>query len=215
MNLRLKRLRYPQQNLAIRGVTLIEALVTIAVVGVLTAVAAPNVTKLGSKPLPDTANQIAGVLRSARARAIAQTSPIKIKPKNRQAVPNGTSTGGLNTQFEMMRASSTNAACNTDDAAVWKSDNTLSEDYLTFSKASAPADKKITLQVTTIDGVVLSQTTAWEICFNPRGMASTISTSTNNFTGNDVILTFQEGTNPSERRRVEIFPTGGIQIYDN
>jgi prepilin-type N-terminal cleavage/methylation domain-containing protein len=215
MNLRLRHLGHPQKNLAIRGVTLIEALITIAVVGVLAAVAAPNVTKVGSKPLPDTANTIAGVLRSARARAIAQTSPIKIKPKNRLAVPNGTSMGGLNTQFEMMKASSTNVACNNDDATLWKSDNTLSEDYLTFGKASDPVDKKITLQVTTVDTVVLTDTTSWEICFNPRGMVSTTSTSTNNFTGNDVILTFQEGTNPSVRRRIEVFPAGGIQIYEN
>jgi prepilin-type N-terminal cleavage/methylation domain-containing protein len=213
MNLRLRHLGHPQKNLAIRGVTLIEALVTISVVGVLAAVAAPNVTKVGSKPLPDTANTIAGVLRSARARAIAQTSPIKIKPKNRLAVPNGTSMGGLNTQFEMMKASSTNVACNTEIG--WVSDNTLSEDYLTFGKASDPADKKITLQVTTVDQVVLPETTGWEICFNPRGMVSTTSTSTNNFTGNNIVLTFQEGTNPSVRRRIEVFPAGGIQIYDN
>jgi prepilin-type N-terminal cleavage/methylation domain-containing protein len=213
MKLRLRHLGHPQKNLAIRGVTLIEALVTISVVGVLAAVAAPNVTKVGSKPLPDTANTIAGVLRSARARAIAQTSPIKIKPKNRLAVPNGTSMGGLNTQFEMMKASSTNVACNTEIG--WVSDNTLSEDYLTFGKASDPADKKITLQVTTVDQVVLPETTGWEICFNPRGMVSTTSTSTNNFTGNNIVLTFQEGTNPSVRRRIEVFPAGGIQIYDN
>jgi prepilin-type N-terminal cleavage/methylation domain-containing protein len=213
MKLRLRHLGHPQKNLAIRGVTLIEALVTISVVGVLAAVAAPNVTKVGSKPLPDTANTIAGVLRSARARAIAQTSPIKIKPKNRLAVPNGTSMGGLNTQFEMMKASSTNVACNTEIG--WVSDNTLSEDYLTFGKASDPADKKITLQVTTVDQVVLPETTGWEICFNPRGMVSTTSTSTNNFTGNNIVLTFQEGTNPSVRRRIEVFPAGGIQIYEN
>jgi hypothetical protein len=114
-----------------------------------------------------------------------------------------------------MKASSTNAACNTDDATVWKADNTLSEDYLTFGKASDPADKKITLQITTVDGSVLTEPTGWEICFNPRGMASTTITSVNNFVGNNVVLTFQEGTNTAARRRVEIFPAGGIQIYDN
>jgi Tfp pilus assembly protein FimT len=215
MNLRLRHLGHPQKNSTVRGVTLAEAMITIAVVGVLAAVAAPNVTKLGSKPLPDTANQIAGVFRSARARAIAQTSPIKIKPKNRLAVPNGVSNGGLNTQFEMMKATSTNATCNDDDPTMWKSDSTLSEDYLTFGKASDPADKKITLQIAKVDTNVLAEPTGWEICFNPRGMASTTSTSVNNFVGNAVVLTFQEGTNLTARRRVEIFPAGGIQIYDN
>lgn len=215
MNLRLRHLGHPQKNLTIRGVTLAEAMITIAVVGVLTAVTAPNVTKIGSKPLPDSANQIAGVFRSARARAIAQTSPIKIKPKNRLAVPNGVSTGGLNTQFEMMRATSTNVACNDDDPTKWKSDTTLSEDYLTFGKAKDSADKKITLQITRVDESVLTEPTGWEVCFNPRGMASTTITSVNNFVGSNVELTFQEGTDTAARRRVEIFPAGGIQIYDN
>lgn len=215
MHLRSRPLGHARRNLSIRGVTLIEALVTISVVGVLAAMAAPNVTKLGSKPLPDTANQVAGVLRSARARAIAQTSPIKIKPKNRQAVPNGTSTGGLNTQFEVMRATSTNAICNTEDTTVWRTDSTLSEDYLTFGKSSDSTDKKITLQVTRVDNTVLSNPTGWEICFNTRGMVSTTTTSTNNFVGNNIILTFQEGTDSSKRQRVEIFPAGGIQVYDN
>jgi prepilin-type N-terminal cleavage/methylation domain-containing protein len=220
MHLRLRPLGHPRRNLAIRGVTLIEALVTISVVGVLAAIAAPNVTKIGSKPLPDTANQVAGVFRSARARAIATTSPIKIKPKGRQAVPNGTSTGGLNTQFEVLRATSTNAICNTEDTTVWKPDKTLSEEYLTLGKASDSVDKKITLQATQVDPPTpatgfLSDPTGWEVCFNTRGMTSTTTTTTNNFVGNDVILTFQEGTDTTKRRRVEIFPAGGIQIYDN
>lgn len=65
---------------SLQGFTLIEAMVTIAMVGVLAAIAAPNVTRLGSKPLPDTANQVAGVFRAARTRAMAQTSPIKVRP---------------------------------------------------------------------------------------------------------------------------------------
>jgi Tfp pilus assembly protein FimT len=215
MHLRSRPLGHPRHNFAIRGVTLAEALVTIVIAGVLATIAAPNVTKLGSKPLPDTAKQVAGVFRSARARAIAQTSPIKIKPKNRQAVPNGVSSGGLNTQFEMLRATSTNAVCNTEDTTVWKTDNTLSEEYLTFGKANDPADKKITLQTTRVDNTILNVPTGWEICFNTRGMVSTSTTSTNNFVGNDVILTFQEGTDSSKQRRVEIFPAGGIQVYDN
>jgi prepilin-type N-terminal cleavage/methylation domain-containing protein len=205
MCLRSRSLGHPRQILPIRGVTLIEALVTISVVGVLATLAAPNVSRLGSKPLPDTANQAAGVFRSARAKAISQTSPIKIKPKNRLAVPNGTSTGGLNTQLEVWRTTKTTAVCNAE--TDWVKDSALTEEYLTFAKG-------VTLTSTQIDNAVISVPTGWEICFNTRGMASTTSTSTNNFVGNNVILTFQQASD-SKTQRVEIFPAGGIQVYDN
>jgi prepilin-type N-terminal cleavage/methylation domain-containing protein len=97
---------------SLQGFTLIEAMVTIAMVGVLAAIAAPNVTRLGSKPLPDTANQVAGVFRAARTRAMAQTSPIKVRPLGNVALANGKSDGGSNTQLEVLRSTSTNTVCN-------------------------------------------------------------------------------------------------------
>jgi type IV fimbrial biogenesis protein FimT len=194
--------------LPVQGVTLVEVLVTIVVVGVLAAVAAPNVTKLGSKPLPDTANQMAGVFRSARAKAIASTSPIRVRPKDRQAVLSGTSTGGLNTQFEVWRTTKTTANCHSDASAEgWVLDGTLSSEYLTLAKG-------IILQSTEVDGAILSVPTGWEVCFNTRGMASTTSTRTSDFVGNNVKLTFQQ-TSDNKTKSIEIFPAGGIQVYDN
>jgi prepilin-type N-terminal cleavage/methylation domain-containing protein len=189
------------QDTAVRGVTLIEALVTISIVGVLGAIAAPNVTQIGSKPLPDTANQIAGVFRSARARAIAQTSPIKVRPLGRTANVSGVSTGGSTTQLEMLRATSTNTTCNSE--AGWTADKTLSSDYLTFKSG-------VILQSAQVNSAVLAVPTGWEICFNTRGMASTTSTSTINFQGDDVILTLQQASD-SKTQKIEIFPAGGIQ----
>jgi len=205
-NRRLTFLRYFLRTQSVQGFTLIEALVTISVVGVLAAISASNVTKMGSKPLPDTSNKVAGVFRAARSSAIAQTSPIKIKPAQRLVNPDGTSTGGLNTEFEMWRANSTTATCNSETG--WTQDKkSLSKEYLTFAQG-------ITLQATQVDGTLLNVPTGWEVCFNTRGMASTTSTTTNNFVGNNVILTFQQASD-SATRRVEIFPAGGIQVYDN
>jgi Tfp pilus assembly protein FimT len=200
MHLR-RKLTGSLQDRAVRGVTLIEALVTISIVGVLGAVAAPNVTRMGSNPLPDTASQVSGVFRSARARAIAQTSPIKVRPLGRTANVSGTSTGGSNTQLEILRATSTNTTCNSE--AGWTADKTLSSDYLTFKNG-------VTLQSTQVNGATLAVTTGWEICFNTRGMASTTSTSTINFQGDDVVLTLQQASD-STTQTIEIFPAGGIQ----
>jgi prepilin-type N-terminal cleavage/methylation domain-containing protein len=214
-NRRLTFLRYFLRTQSVQGFTLIEALVTISVVGVLAAITAPNITKLGSKPLPDTANQVAGVFRAARSRAIAQTSPIKVRPLGNVLNSTGQSTGsGSNTQLEVLRATSTNTACNSETG--WTSDGTFSSEYLTFGQG-------ITSQTTTVDTVVTTadaatfpgpNSTSWQVCFNTRGVASTTSTSTTNFQGNNIVLTLRQASD-GKTQRVEIFPGGGIQVYDN
>jgi prepilin-type N-terminal cleavage/methylation domain-containing protein len=226
MHLRLRPLGHPRRNLAIRGVTLIEALVTISVVGILTAIAAPNVTKIGSKPLPDTVNQVAGLFRSARSKAIAQTIPIKIKPAGRLAVPNGTSTGGNNYQLEAWKPDGTvlisQMICNSEIG--WKLDSVITQQFssstqtnLTFPRfPQVSQGQEVTLQTTNIDSTVLPSPTSWELCFNGRGVASTTNVNTNIFQGNDMILTLQQTIgSATTTQRVEIFPAGGVQIYAN
>ncbi len=214
-NRRLAFLRSVLRAQSVQGFTLIEALVTISVVGILAVIAAPNVTALGSKPLPDTANQVAGVLRAARTRAIAQTSPIKVRPLGNILNSTGQSTGsGSNTQLEILRATSTNTACNSETG--WTSDGTFSADYLTFGKG-------VTSQATTVDTVITRadaaafpgpNSTSWQVCFNTRGVASTTSTSTTNFQGNNIVLTLRQASD-NAIKSVEIFPGGGIQVSDN
>jgi prepilin-type N-terminal cleavage/methylation domain-containing protein len=214
-NITIKSLSRSRKTQQIQGTTLAEVLVAIVIVGVLGAIAAPNVFSMGSKPLPDTVSQIAGVLRSARSKAIAQTSPIKVRPLGNILNSTGQSTGsGSNTQLEILRATSTNAACNSETG--WTSDETFSSDYLTLGKG-------ITSQTTMVDNVVTRadaaafpgpNSTSWQVCFNTRGVASTTSTSTTNFQGNNIILTLQQASD-GKTQRVEIFPGGGIQIYDN
>jgi prepilin-type N-terminal cleavage/methylation domain-containing protein len=208
----------------IQGTTLAEVLVAIVVIGVLAAIAAPNVFSQGSKPLPDTVNQVAGVLRQARSMAIAQTSPIKVRSRGNVLTTDGKSNGGSRTQLEILRATSTNTACNSETG--WRPDGTkpdgtvgpatLSLDYLTFATGITPRQ-------TTINGVITQNTvqippiddaTAWQICFNTRGTASTTKTSTTNFQGDDVILTFQQAS-PAKTQALEIFPTGVIQVNGN
>jgi type II secretory pathway pseudopilin PulG len=214
-NISIKSLRHSRKTQQIQGTTLAEIMAAIVIIGVLGAIAAPNVFSQGSKPLPDTVNQVAGVFRAARSRAIAQTSPIKVRPLGNILNSTGQSTGsGSNTQLEILRATSTNTVCNSETG--WTSDGTLSSDYLTFGKG-------ITSQATTVDNVVTTadaaafpgpNSTSWQVCFNTRGVASTTSTSTTNFQGNDIVLTLRRASD-GKTQRVEIFPGGGIQVYDN
>jgi prepilin-type N-terminal cleavage/methylation domain-containing protein len=212
----IKLLNHSRKTRQIQGTTLAEVLVAIVIVGVLGAIAAPNVFSQGSKPLPDTVNQIAGVLRQARSMAIAQTSPIKVRPRGNVLTSDGKSNGGSITQLEILRATSSNTACNSE--VGWTSDNTLSSDYLTFGTGITP-------KRTTVNGVVTINdaapppdqgptATAWQICFNTRGIASTTSTSTTNFQGDNVVLTFQQASS-IKTLALEIFPSGGIQVNGN
>ena len=213
-NAAIKILGRSRKNRQIKGTTLIEALVAIVIVGVLAAIAAPSVFSQGSKPLPDTVNQVAGVLKSARAMAIAQTSPIKVRPLGNVLDAAGKSNGGSSTQLEILRATSTNTVCNSETG--WTVDGTLTSEYLMFGRG-------IALGVATINGITTKNTvnptqppdaTAWQVCFNTRGVASTTTASTMNFQGDDVILTFQQAS-PSKTQTLEIFPSGGIQVNDN
>jgi prepilin-type N-terminal cleavage/methylation domain-containing protein len=79
-----------------QGFTLIEALVTIAIIGVLAAMTAPMFSGY-NKPLQNATNQVAGVFKQARMRAIATTNAFRITPRadNRgfnveRAIRNGT-----------------------------------------------------------------------------------------------------------------------------
>jgi hypothetical protein len=170
------------------------------------AITAPNVMRMGSKPLPDTANQVAGVFRSARAMAIAQTSPIKVKPAQRTVNTDGTSTGGLDNQLEVWRASNNSTACNSETGWT-RINHSLVSGSLDFAKG-------VKLAGTRVDGAVLSVPTGWEVCFNTRGVASTRRIKSNSFQGSNIVLTLEK-TSDSSTQRLEIFSTGGVQVYDN
>ena len=210
-NAAIKILGRSRKNRQVQGTTLAETLVAIVIVGVLGAIAAPNVFSQGSKTLPDTVNQVAGVLRSARAISIAKTSPIKIRPLGNTLNNVGKSNGGSTTRLEILKASSTNTAC--DSETGWTTDATLSSDYLTFIPGAVPQQTTINGVVTVNDAAAFpaATPTAWQICFNTRGVASKTTTSTTNFQGDDFILTFQE-TSSGKKQSLEVFPAGGIQV---
>jgi prepilin-type N-terminal cleavage/methylation domain-containing protein len=210
----IKLLNHSRKTRQIQGTTLVEVLVAIVIVGVLGAIAAPNVFSQGSKPLPDTVNQVAGVLRQARSMAIAQTSPIKVRPRGNILTTDGKSNGGSSTQLEILRATSSNTACNSE--VGWTSDYTLTSDYLKFGTGVTPKVTTINGEITQNDAqtVTTSTPTAWQVCFNTRGIASKTSTSTTNFQGDNIKLTFQQAGS-IKTNTLEIFPSGGIQVNEN
>ena len=63
----------------VRGFSLVELLIVLAVVGVVLAIAALNLRPLGA-PLDQAANGLAGSLRQARTKAMATTSAYRVRP---------------------------------------------------------------------------------------------------------------------------------------
>jgi prepilin-type N-terminal cleavage/methylation domain-containing protein len=204
-NLILKLLSYFQRTPTTKGMTLAEALVVIVIVGVLSAIAAPNIFGIGSKPLLDTTNQIAGQFRSARTRATSQTSRFRIRPTNAL----GTATiydcsqsnkGCLNNKIIVERAIAMTDCDAEPSTTGWVKDNDLyiRPEDLTFGKGVSISAVQINPPT---PGKILP-TTNWQLCFDSRGMAD-----------KDLILTFQQASDGKEKT-FEIFPGGIVRINE-
>jgi prepilin-type N-terminal cleavage/methylation domain-containing protein len=200
-NRRLTFLRSVLRTQSVQGFTLIEALVTISVVGVLAAIAAPNILAMGSPSLPDTTNRIAGQFRSARAKAISQTSLFRIRPQGGTIATCALATGGCSTTQLIVERSTGGSTTSCDAATGWAQDNYFTPEDLTFGTGISVSRAQINPVVgNTGEPAVL---TNWQLCFDSRGIAD-----------KDLILTLRQSSN-SQIKRIEIFPGGTVQVYEN
>jgi type IV fimbrial biogenesis protein FimT len=187
-NRRLTFLRYFLRTQSVQGFTLIEALVTISVVGVLAAIAAPNITSTGSNPLRDSSNRLASQLRLTRAKAIAQTSAYRIRAT---MVPSSTDPN-VQTKLIIERGNSCKSA-------NWVKD-------LSFADEDVTTSKKIELYQSWKDGAVVTpNSTNWTLCINSRGIAD-----------RNIRLQLrliEGGSGPT--KDFEILAGGAIQVYGN
>jgi Tfp pilus assembly protein FimT len=190
---------------------------TIAVIGVLGAIAAPNIMAMGSKPLPDSVNRVAGQFKAVRAKAIAQTAQFRIRPDGVMPPPTGPATAGSNTQLLVERSTSTFTECGDVTSANWTRDGSFTQlqnnnpGDLTIGKGTGD----IRLSQSQIDTNVLSVPTGWMLCFSPRGISSVVNRSNSTAsTGTNLVVTLQE-TSSSRTQRIEVFPGGMIQAYEN
>ncbi len=130
------------------GFTLIESLVTILVLGILTAIAAPTL-RFGVDPLRDTSDRLAGNLKMLRAKAISQTSAYRMR-----AIPQGSS---FTITHERARLCS-------DAPGDWRTD-------AAFAPEDAAFDDPVTLATVTLNGTSAS-INSWSVCYSSRGMAN-------------------------------------------
>jgi type IV fimbrial biogenesis protein FimT len=134
------------------GFSLIEVLVVIALTALLAAFAAPAIT-FGNNPLKDTSNRIAASFKLARAKAMAQTSAVRIRPISA-------------TEFVMERA----ARCS-DTTWTNISDRVEKNGQLVYEDLSFDTPAQLT--AAQVDGNAVTPATNWNLCFNSRGVANT------------------------------------------
>ncbi|MCG9892498.1 MAG: prepilin-type N-terminal cleavage/methylation domain-containing protein [Thermosynechococcaceae cyanobacterium MS004] len=140
-------LRPRSSHRAVHGFTLTEALVTVVVLGILTAIAAPTI-RFGNAPLKDTSSRLVGNLKLMRAKAMSHTAAYRLR-----AVP-GT-TGAVD--FRVERA----ALCS--DTA-WTADPG-------FSVEDAQVDRPVQVSQVMLNGQG-QPIDNWSLCYSSRGLAS-------------------------------------------
>ena len=133
-------IKYRQKAASNAGLSLIEIVVTIALLGLLAAFAAPAI-KFGTNPLKDTSERISANIKLARSKAMAQTAAYRIRPLS------------VN-QFIIEHA-------NTCKDATWTTASAFVAEDLALDNPTA-------LVSAMVDGASVSNTD-WNICFNSRG----------------------------------------------
>jgi prepilin-type N-terminal cleavage/methylation domain-containing protein len=171
-----------------KGFTLAETLVAITILGVLTAIAAPNIMPVGSNSLKDTTNNIAGNIKLIRAKAMSQTSAFRMRP---EVNANGVS---LTVEF---------AATCTDPAADWRTDPSfVQEDTQLDDPNVTPQRKGVQIDEFIINNVVQAGNN-WNICYNSRGLTAQAQS-----------LELKLKNTNGVKRSIKIFPGGGLDVPD-
>ncbi|WP_404784626.1 Tfp pilus assembly protein FimT/FimU [Altericista sp. CCNU0014] len=167
------------------GFTLAETLVAIAVLGILTAIAAPAI-RFGTDPLKDASANIAGNLKLLRAKAVSQTSAYRMRP--------------VATAVGISLAVESAESCSS-PVTAWSPDPgfALEDTALDTSTSAVGQRKGVQIAQVLIDSVVPSPSDNWNICYNSRGL-----------TNQTLELTLKNDRNA--KRKITVFRGGGVDV---
>jgi len=170
-----------------KGFTLVEILIVLLMIGVMTAIVAPNI-RFGINSLDDTTNRLAANFKLVRARAMGQTSAYRIKLTSA-------------TQLSVERAKK----CS--DTSGWIGEPSFTNEDMGLKEAQdvkgMAQHDDIQIITAEANGASITPFTNWNVCFSSRGIAD-----------KNVKITLKN-IKTNQTRRIEVFSGGGIQIYDN
>ncbi len=174
-----------------QGFTLSEVLITVMVVSVLSAIAAPTI-QFGNNPVKDNSSRLSGHLKLLRAKAISQTSAYRIKasPVGGTPLVVGTAADRSSASLVIEKASQ----CNAPDTA-WTRDPGFSTEDLRL-------DQGVQIQQVEVNNASFS-TNAWAVCYNSRGLAT-----------QNLKVTLKDNRSSHKPMRVTVFPSGGVDVEE-
>jgi prepilin-type N-terminal cleavage/methylation domain-containing protein len=166
-----------------KGFTLAETLVTIVVLGILTAIAAPSI-QFGNNPLKDASANIAGNLRLLRAKAVSQTAAYRIRPV--------ATTTGLSLAMEYADSCS---------STVWKPDPGFAPEDTALDTSASPLGKRtgVSIAQVLIDNAAPTPVDNWSLCYNSRGL-----------TNQTLDLTLKNDKNA--QRKITVYRGGAVDV---
>jgi type IV fimbrial biogenesis protein FimT len=175
-----------------QGFTLSQVIVVMALVGILSAIAAPSIANLGANPLKDTMTRLEGNLKLARVKAMSSTTAHRVRPisANEFIVERHRSDSGT----AISTCADAALDVDTDGNAVWQKVHSFNQgEDLKF-------DDGVQLSAVNVNGNSLSDITDWQLCFDSRGVSRT-----------NLVLTLRK-TSTSNTQSVEVFPGGSVQL---
>jgi Tfp pilus assembly protein PilE len=176
----------------VQGFTLTQVIVTVTITGVLSAIAAPNILRLGNNPLKDTMSRMEANIKLTRVSAMASTTAHRIRPLGNNEFIVERHRSGVGTAV----SSCADAALELDGGnPVWQKVHSFNQgEDLKF-------DGGVLLSAVSVNGGSLADVTNWRLCFDSRGMSQS-----------NLVLTLSEASTASTRR-LEVFPGGSIRLF--
>lgn len=185
-----------------QGFTLLELLIILALVGIMVAIAAPNIS-FGVNPLVDVTNRVAGNFKLVRAKAMSQTSAYRISPNSA-------------TDFSTLKVEKAKS-CYETNATNWTQDPSFTQEDLSLNEVAdvKGISKNTVIQIksATANGTTVTPATNWTLCYNSQGVSS-VSYNSQGVSSVNLLLILRN-TKTNQEKKIEIFAGGGVYVYQN
>ncbi len=146
-----------------KGFSLIEMIVSIAVLGTLFAIAAPSIGLVAVKPANDSATMLRDNLKLTRAKAMSMTTAHRIQ---------ATALNQLTMERHQPKSGTAISSCNDVSLEIDSSSNDVWATSSGFNAEDLTMGDGVLITSVTMDGTAVADASDWEVCFDSRGLAS-------------------------------------------